>query len=77
MRKPVTVKDVLYALQHAGQRLVRNPTDRAGQTAVWALEPSGARVANSVADEARAIGNLVPSQEPGSTSIAYSWPEAA
>lgn len=72
-----TVKDALYALQYGKERLVRHPSDRPGRMPYWTLEPSGARVPPSVAEEVRSKARLIAHHIPGDATISYTWPEAA
>lgn len=71
MPKPVTEKDVLYALEYLGSRLVMH----AGVKASWTLEPGGLKVAPSIADIARAHGNIAPTNVRG--EVSYAWKAAA
>lgn len=50
--KALTVKDVLYATQFGGQKLKAIPGGHKGVE--FKLIPSGLRVPNSIADQARA-----------------------
>ncbi len=72
MGKPVTEKDVFYALEYLGARLCLNSST--GKP-VWTLEPGGVRVTPRVADAARAHGSIAASSINGETS--YVWKRAA
>lgn len=69
MPKPLTAKDVLYALEYLNDRLVMR---RGGK---WAMQ-SGAPVPPRVADEVKAHGGVVgiPDRSGGAT---YAWQSAA
>lgn len=69
MRKPLTAKDVLYALEYLNERL----TLRSGK---WSLEPSNQKVTPHVADEAKAHGGVVGRPDRSGLAV-YVWQRAA
>lgn len=71
MAKQVTEKDVLYALEYLGSRLVMH----AGVKASWTLEPGGVKVTPSVADAARSHGAIAPTTV--HDEVSYAWKAAA
>lgn len=77
MANAATVKDVLYALEFLGERLCRWPTLKPGGKSAWALEPSGRKVPESVANTVRSSSQVttVPSSRYG--EVSYVWKAAA
>lgn len=71
MAKPVTEKDVLYALEYLGSRLVMH----SGEKVSWTLEPGGMKVSPSVADAARNRGGITSATIQG--EVSYIWRRAA
>lgn len=68
--KPITAKDVLYALEYLNARL----TMRAGGK--WFIEPTGQRVTPHVADEVKAHGGVIGRPD-HSGNATYVWAAAA
>jgi hypothetical protein len=72
MQRSVTEKDVLYALQYMGSRLVMRG---GGNRLAWSLEPEGLKVTPAVADAARADSNITAATIRG--EVSYVWRAAA
>jgi hypothetical protein len=72
MQRSVTEKDVLYALQYMGSRLVMRS---GGKALAWSLEPEGLKVPPHVADTARSDGNITSATIRG--EVSYVWKQAA
>lgn len=72
MQRSVTEKDVLYALQYMGSRLVMRS---GGKAIAWTLEPEGLKVPAHVADVARADGSITAATIRG--EVSYVWRTAA
>lgn len=67
MAKGATVKDVLYAMQFAGARLVRTPSGS------FHLAPDGIRIPARIADEARGSGEIVSIEHRLDGSETFGW----
>lgn len=76
MAKSATAKDVIYALQFTGARLVMRPAMTPGKPVSWAIEPGGIKVPASAADEARQRGSIVSIGGRDGEAI-YAWGAAA
>jgi hypothetical protein len=74
MGKALTLKDVLYGLEFDRQQLCRWPTQ--AKAPAWSLEPSGAKVAASVADKICMMGitSRVPDTKYGESR--FVWKDA-
>jgi len=69
MRKPITAKDVLYALEYLNDRLVMHPGGK------WRLQ-SGQPVPPRVAYEAKSHGGVVGIPDHSGLAV-YGWARAA
>lgn len=76
MANAATVKDVLYAMEYMHQELCRWPQYGAGRAA-WSLEPSGQKVAQHVAYQARLSPCICGSPVSRRGEARYMWKAAA
>lgn len=76
MAKPVTLKDVLYALEYTDAQLCRWPS-LGNHKPSWSLEPGGAKVPPHVAEQACLSPSVTASEGARYGEARYSWRRAA
>jgi hypothetical protein len=76
MRKDLTTKDVLYALEYLHDAMVRVPPQTMGGAAKWRMKSSGAPIKDSIANEVRASGSVASLSERNGSELIV-WRSAA
>ncbi len=77
MRKAITLKDVIYAMQFGGETLCGSHADGLTSMPKWRLSKSGLPVPASVADQVRNSADCIALAPAGGDKEAYGWRVAA